>query len=88
MLRTSELYNYYFLWGNQHDAAIALGFGSLYNHSYEPNATYKKHLDDRTIEIITITDIAKDKEITVNYNYGDPNDMSPLWIKSIKPPTS
>jgi uncharacterized protein len=85
-LRKSELYNYYFLWDKQPDAAIALGFGSLYNHSYTPNATYKKALRDKNLEIVAIKDIKKDKEITINYNYGDPNDMSPLWIKSIKPP--
>ncbi len=85
-LRQSELYNYYFLWEKQPDAAIALGFGSIYNHSYRPNATYKKHLADRTVEFIAIKNIEKDEEVTVNYNYGNPNDMSPIWIKSIKPP--
>ena len=33
------IYNYYFLWQNN-QAAIALGYGSLYNHSYDPNAEY------------------------------------------------
>ena len=43
LLRRSELINYYFLWGNKlTEAAIALGFGSIYNNSPEANATYKK----------------------------------------------
>ena len=84
-LRDSELYHYYFLWDKQPDAAIALGFGSLYNHSFSPNATYKKQLNTKTLEIISIKDIEKNEEITINYNYGDPN-MALRWIKSKKPP--
>lgn len=71
-LKKSELYHYYFLWGNQSDVAIALGFGSIYNHSYKPNATYEKHLKARTIEFIALESIDKGEEITINYNYGDP----------------
>jgi SET domain-containing protein len=72
-LRRSELYHYYFIWDKQPDAAIALGFGSLYNHSYSPNATYKKHVSAKTLEIIAVRDIEKNEEITINYKYGDPN---------------
>lgn len=67
-------------------AAIALGYGSLYNHSYNPNATYKKNFKGKTIDFIAIRPIKKGEEITVNYNLGDPSNQSPLWIKSIKPP--
>jgi SET domain-containing protein len=84
-LRKSELYNYYFLWDKQPDAAIALGFGSIYNHSYNPNATYKKHLKDEIVEFIAIKKIKKDEEITINYNYGDPDNKGTLWIRKIPP---
>jgi SET domain-containing protein len=84
-LRKSKLYNYYFLWDKQPDAALALGFGSIYNHSYNPNATYKKHLKDEVVEFIAIKNIKKDEEITINYNYGDPDDKSTLWIQGIPP---
>lgn len=56
--------------------AVALGFGSLYNHSYRPNARY----DDGPVATMFFTalrDIAPDEEITVNYN-GVPNDRSPM----------
>jgi uncharacterized protein len=86
LLRQSDLINYYFLWGDKLQAiAIALGFGSLYNHSYEPNATYIKLTEERIIQFIALQDIEKDTEITVNYNYGNPNDKNPLWIKEIEP---
>lgn len=87
-LRKTELHNYYFMWGDDkanHKAAICLGFGSLYNHSYFPNATYRKLKDEGFIEFVAIKDITKDEEITVNYNYGNPEDKSKLWIKSISP---
>ena len=75
----TNLYNYYFQWGK--NMAIALGYGSLYNHSYKPNATYKKNLSKRLITFIALKDIPKNKEITVNYNYGKPNDKTPVWFK-------
>lgn len=86
-LKNSKLYNYYFLWSkNRKSAAIALGYGSLYNHSYEPNATYVKDKINKQVIFKAIKDIKQNEEITVNYNYGNPDDKSPLWIKSIKVP--
>ena len=87
-LRETELKNYYFKFGDGKGSmffGICLGYGSLFNHSYEPNATYIKELEDSTIEFMAIKPIKKDEEITVNYHNGNPNDKSPLWIKSIKP---
>lgn len=87
-LRETELRNYYFMWGDDpkhHKAAIALGFGSLYNHSYSPNATYRKHIEEQYLEFIALRNISADEEITVNYNYGNPEDKSTLWIASIPP---
>lgn len=85
-MRETEMRNYYFLWGNNlKDVAVALGYGSLYNHSYQPNATYKKKMKEKAIHFVAIKDIDKDEEITVNYNFGNPDDKKKLWIKSIKP---
>jgi SET domain-containing protein len=83
-LKKTELFNYYFRW-RENVVAVGMGFASLYNHSWEPNATYKKKVEEDLLEFVAIKDIAKDEEITVNYNYGDPDDKTPLWIKSIKP---
>lgn len=83
--KQTTLLNYYFLNEPENRSAIALGYGSLYNHSYKPNATYKKHLDEGLIQFYAIKDIQKDEEITVNYNYGDPDSKKQLWIKEIEP---
>lgn len=80
------LKNYCFKLGNfVQTLAVCLGFGSLYNHSYDPNATYIKHLKEETINFVAIKDIKKNEEITVNYNNGNQYDKTPLWIKEIPP---
>ncbi len=56
--------------------ALALGYGSLYNHSYNPNARY----DDagRQIkEFSALRDIHPGEEITINYN-GAEDIMDPV----------
>jgi SET domain-containing protein len=73
------LYDYYFGWGQDNqEIAIALGYGSLYNHSFSPNAVYVKNLSDQTIDYVALRDIEPGEEILVNYN-GDPDNHSPLW---------
>lgn len=70
------LTNYFFYFGD--DLAMVLGLGSLYNHSYDPNATYTKNLEDMTVEFKAIKDIPPEEEITTNYNNGDPNNQTPI----------
>lgn len=82
ILKKTELRNYYFMWGKV-TVGICFGYGPMYNHSYTPNATYKKNIQDQTIDFIAIKVIRKDEEITVNYNYGKPDSRQKLWIKSI-----
>jgi hypothetical protein len=49
------------------DVAIALGLGSLYNHSDDANATYFKDAKHNVIVITAQRDIAAGEEITVAY---------------------
>jgi SET domain-containing protein len=73
------LYDYYFGWGQDNqEIAIALGYGSLYNHSFSPNAVYVKNLSEQTIDYVALRDIEPGEEILVNYN-GDPDNHSTLW---------
>ena len=82
-LNESILVTYFFYFGkNRERLAIVLGFGSIYNHSYEPNATYKIKLRERIVEFSVLKDIKKDEEITFNYNYGNPKDKNPLWFET------
>ena len=82
-LRESILVTYFFYFGkNKNRLVIALGFGSIYNHAYKPNARYKIRHTEKTIDFIALSNIKKDDEITVNYNnYPNPKDKSPLWFE-------
>jgi uncharacterized protein len=83
-MENTTLYNYGFAFGEgTQDMAIAFGFGSLYNHSYQPNARYIKRISERTLEYVAIRDIQCGEEITINYN-GRPEAQDPLWFEVIE----
>jgi len=69
------LSDYAFFWGKG-TVALALGYGSIYNHSYKPNARYEDY-NNRTKGYIAIKDIPAGEEITINYN-GDPTCCDPV----------
>jgi SET domain-containing protein len=76
----TPLYDYYFLWGkNEEQAAIALGYGSLYNHDYAPNATYDMYFEEKIIVVYALRAIAAHEEITFNYN-GSPEAAERVWF--------
>lgn len=78
-LDATVLYDYYFAWCEEReDIAIGLGYASLYNHSFTPNACYELRHDRLSIDFVALQDIAAGQQILVNYN-GDPQDRSPLW---------
>jgi len=80
IIHKTVLHDYYFLWGEQMDeCAIALGFGSLYNHEVHPNANFILDLDSNTIDIEAIKKIPAGSEITLNY-HGEPGDSGTLWF--------
>jgi SET domain-containing protein len=65
---------YFFVWG-KNKVAMVLGYGSIYNHSYMPNARYEH--GPQVLTFRTLRDIAADEEITINYNFV-PNDKTPV----------
>jgi SET domain-containing protein len=60
--------------------ALALGFGSLYNHAPISNARYEMDYDAEEIHIVAERPIGKGEEIFINYN-GDPNNPEPVWFE-------
>jgi len=72
------LAEYCFVW-SETSVALALGYGSLYNHSFTPNARYDDR-PDRTKVFIALRDIQPGEEITINYN-GTPEDGSPMHFE-------
>jgi uncharacterized protein len=75
----SHIGNYIFEW-SEDNMAIALGFGSLYNHSFSPNAAYDLDYKNNVIEFVALRQINKGEEITVNYN-GSTGDHLPVWFE-------
>ncbi|MFM5994838.1 MAG: SET domain-containing protein [Sphaerospermopsis kisseleviana] len=78
LITHTVLCNYYFGWHGE-SGAIALGYASLFNHSYQPNALYVKKFDQQVIEIIAYKYIREGQEITINYN-GQVDDLTPIWF--------
>ena len=61
---------------------VALGFGSLYNHSYTLNARYED-VNGHMKNYVAIRDIQAGEEVMINYN-GDANSTEPVWFDVIE----
>ena len=77
-IHESFLHDYYFIWEGTAETAIALGYGSLYNHSEDNNADYEMDFSGLTISIIAQRDIEAGEEIFIDYTDGQ--DRSTLWF--------
>ena len=66
-IQETLLKSYYFLWDDEFDAII-LGYGSLYNHSYSPNADFWRDYERGLFIFEAWSDIKCGEEITINYN--------------------
>ncbi len=74
---------YCYLWGSEFlTGAIALGYGSLYNHSYQPNAKFVRFPEQQEIHFIALREIQEGEEITINYN-GE-NIYDPVWFEVVE----
>jgi len=69
---------YCFEWTDE-QVALALGYGSLYNHSWRPNARYDHDHDAGVVSYSAVRPIAAGDEITINYS-GDPDGRFELWF--------
>ncbi|MFS0861960.1 SET domain-containing protein [Fredinandcohnia sp. 179-A 10B2 NHS] len=81
-IEKTVLDDYVYEYGINH-SAIVLGYGMLFNHSYEPNATYDISFEKHTFDYFAYKDIKAGEEVTINYN-GDVDDNEPLWFNKDK----
>ena len=80
-IHSTHLHDYYFLWGeDRKSGAIALGFGSLYNHSKNANAEFEIDLIDNQIRFFCIQPIPPGDEITISYVDDDYRSDIKLWF--------
>lgn len=83
LLDKTLLHDYIFEWGaNKDKCCMALGYISIYNHSYKSNCEYFMDYDEQTISIKTIRAINKGEELTINYN-GNWNDGKRIWFDAV-----
>ncbi|MFS0658100.1 SET domain-containing protein [Niallia alba] len=81
-IEKTVLEDYVYEYGINH-SAVVLGYGMLFNHSYEPNATYEINFDKHTFDYFAYKDIKAGEEILINYN-GEVDDYEPLWFNKDK----
>jgi SET domain-containing protein len=66
-----DFINYWFRWQKSEDdvrkSALALGYGSLYNHSQTPNAVFQPDYERQALIIKANKKIAKGEEIFIFY---------------------
>ena len=72
------LFEYYF-WLDDY-VVWALGYGSLYNHSSDPNCKYEISKEDKTITFTALREIKRDEEILFDYKQDSDSDL-PLWFE-------
>ncbi|OJU22801.1 MAG: SET domain-containing protein-lysine N-methyltransferase [Sphingobacteriales bacterium 41-5] len=80
LLDQTLLHDYIFEWGDDtKQCCLALGWVSVYNHSYKSNCEYDMDYDDKTITIKTTRKIKAGEELTINYN-GTWNNEKKVWF--------
>ena len=80
LIDQTHLHDYIFVWGDANDqCAMALGWISIYNHSYSSNAEYYMDFETEQMFVKTVRPIAEAEEITINYN-GTWNDETKVWF--------
>ena len=72
---TSVLGHYVYEWDD--GVAVALGFGSLYNHSHSPNARYEREDDPDLLCVVAAQVIEEGDEVLIDYTGGGEQE---LWF--------
>ena len=79
LLEQTSLRGLYFHWGDDEAVAVALGYGSLYNHAWSSNARYETDVAAGVVRFLCVRPIAPGDEVTINYT-GDPDGTGDLWF--------
>ena len=77
-LNTTALRDHWYGWGDDGDAAVAMGHGSFYNHDDDHSCSYEVHDVLDALVIRTLRAVASDEELTIDYTGGGVNE---LWFE-------
>jgi|SRR3954464_7827767 SET domain-containing protein len=78
LLDKTLLHDYIFEWGDK-QCCMALGYVSVYNHSYASNCEYEMETGEEIIRIKTMRRVQAGEELFINYN-GTWNNKKPVWF--------
>lgn len=67
MVSSTKLKHYLYLYKDT--SALALGLGSLFNHSNHPNVSWKMNEKNKTIVFKVNQDIEKGQQLFIDYGY-------------------
>jgi SET domain-containing protein len=80
LLDQTLLHDYIFEWDNKRNrCCVALGYISVYNHSYSSNCEYSMDFENDLITIKTVQFVNAGEELFINYN-GDWDDRKKVWF--------
>jgi SET domain-containing protein len=80
LLDQTLLHDYIFEWGvKKEQCCVALGYISVYNHSYKSNCEYEMDFEMKQINIKAVHFIKAGEELFINYN-GDWNNSKRVWF--------
>lgn len=81
-----RVYDWGALGGTSGDTALALGYGSMYNHANPANLRYRAIHNGvaSALEFVAARNIARGEELTVNYNdtKGDIASARDVWFEA------
>jgi len=81
-VKASRLVDYFFSFNKEENTlALALGFGSLYNHAVYSNAAYTLNRENQTLRFYALEDIPAGDEICINYA-GERGQEFKEWFES------
>jgi SET domain-containing protein len=82
IITSTRIVNFCFFFDREEKIlALAMGFGSMYNHAFPSNASHSIDRDTRLVTIYAVRAIAAGEEICINYN-GDHENDSLEWFVS------
>ena len=82
IVKESHLIDYFFHFNKEEQTiALVLGFGSLYNHTKDSNASYRLDQENKVMIYYAVCDIPAHREICINYG-GDPGQEYKEWFEA------
>lgn len=76
MVDQTVLTKYTFVWDDNNEAVV-LGYGSLYNHSEQPNVDFNPDYENMQMKFTALKDIALGEELYIDYWKGEDLDTLP-----------